>query len=266
MHLMVRILLVSLATSFFLRASANDSVQFVKTIPCFAKLFTTDAIGNIYVVTRNNSLVKYNANGDSLAVFNEVRQGKITQVDATNPLRILVYFSNYGQILILDNMLTLKSILKLPQIGLQNIRCIANSVDSKIWIYDPFEARLLKVDDKLNTQFSIPMRNILETPLDPIYMVEQDRNLYVVDSTLGIFKFDLFGFYNTSYLFNTNEVQCFKSDIVYWNKTVLVSYNTQTLYEKKLLLPSISDVLQVRVERNKVYIRSSNSIQIYNLN
>lgn len=244
----------------------QDELIFQKSIPCNSSLFTTDAIGNLYVIKSNNTLVKYNAEGDSIGLFNEVRNGKITHIDATNPLRLLLYYANYGQIVVLDNMLSVKSILKLPQINLQNIKCVASSADGKVWIYDPVEARLLKIDDKLNIQFSSPMRNILDQQLDPIFMVEQNRNLYIIDSLQGIFKFDLFGFYTNTYSFKTKEVQLFQNDLVFTDAIALHAYNTQTITEKKIKLPPLLDIHQVRVERNKVYIRLPNEIQIYSLN
>ena len=105
---------------------------------------------------------------------------------------------------------------------------------------------------------------MIPTMIDAVSMVEQDRNLYLVDSLQGIFKFDLFGFYNTTFHFNTKEVQCFNQDIVFMQQGVLTSYNTQTIQEKKQTLTDSSNILQVRIERNKLYVRKKNQIEIYN--
>jgi hypothetical protein len=257
------LVLLSMLSSF---TKAVDSLQLIKSISCNASFFTTDPIGNIYAICNQNSVIKYNVVGDSIAIFNELRKGKVSHIDATNPLRILVNYTSSGQLILLDNMLSIKSVLKIGQMGLQNVRCVATSADGKIWMYDPLDARLIKIDDKLNIQFSSSMRNVLQQPIDPIWMVEHGRNLYMLDSTQGIFKFDLFGFYNTTYPFQTKEMQCFKENIVYTKGNQLFSYNTQTLHEKHILLPlDEAHTLQVRVERNKVYIRTSSRINIYQL-
>ena len=46
--------------------------------------------------------LKMNSRGDSLAVFNDVKRfGTVTQVDATNPLKILLYYKNFSSIVVL---------------------------------------------------------------------------------------------------------------------------------------------------------------------
>src|SRR5579863_9753434 len=62
--------------------------------------FTVDNLGNIYVLNKDNQLKKESPQGDSLAVFNDVRRyGKIASVDVTNPLKILVYYREFSTII-----------------------------------------------------------------------------------------------------------------------------------------------------------------------
>src|SRR5690349_13769298 len=58
--------------------------------------FNVDNLGNIYVVGPSGQLKKMKPNGDSLAVFNNVRQyGKINFIDVSNPLKVLLHFKDY---------------------------------------------------------------------------------------------------------------------------------------------------------------------------
>ncbi|MCC7029373.1 MAG: hypothetical protein IT257_03640 [Chitinophagaceae bacterium] len=248
----------------FAKLFAADSLVFLKKIPVTAHLFTTDPVGNLYLVKGNNSLVKYNANGDSLAFFNEIKKGKITQIDASNPLRVLVYFADYGNILILDNILSLKSTLRLSALGIINAPCMANSADGNIWVYDP-AGTLVKINTKPEISFTSSLRNVLDKAIDPVYMTEQDRFLYIVDSTEGVKKFDQFGLFKTSFPFITKEIQYFNSYLVYFSAPWLISYNTLSMNENKIRLPGEEDILKVRVERNLVYIQRRDCIDIYSL-
>lgn len=259
--------LLILFISIFLLAeisSASDSLIFVKSISVSSRLFTTDPVGNIYLVKGSNALIKYNSNGDSTGFFNEIQKGKITQIDATNPLRVLLYFADYGNILMLDNVLSLKSTLKLSALGMVNVPCIANSADGNIWLYDP-SGNLIKVNNKPEISFTISLRNVLDHAIDPVYMIEQDRALYIVDSTEGVKKFDQFGLYKTSFPFLTKEIQYFNSYLVYYNPPYLVSYNTLSMQENKILLPDPDNIIKVRVERNNVFILRNESLDIYSL-
>lgn len=242
-----------------------DTIELNRSIPLNAKVFTTDPLGNCYVVKDNNILLKYNGIGDSIGIFNEVKKGKISQIDATNPLRVLLFLSDYNQVIILDNMLSIKSQFRLSALGIFTAHCIANSADGNIWVYDPSAGLLLKIDEKPNLRLSQPLRIVLEYPIDPIYMIEQERNLFVVDSTEGIKRFDQYGFFKTGYDFYTHETQFFNDYLVYYSKPYLYSYHTASFQEKKMELPNPESIQQVRVERNKVYILRFESLDIYNL-
>lgn len=241
---------------------AEDSIFLIKKIPVKSTLFTTDPVGNIYLVKGNNSVIKYNSNGDSIGFFNEIKKGRLTQIDASNPLRVLLFFADYGNILILDNVLSLKSTLKLSTLGIVNAPCIANSADGNIWVYDP-AGTLVKINSKPEISFTTSLRNVLEKTIDPVYMTEQDRSLFIVDTLEGIKKFDQFGLFKTSYPFTTQEVQYFNSYLVYFTAPFLISYNTNSMHENKIRIPDASDVLKIRVERDHIFVLRSQSFDIY---
>lgn len=235
-----------------------------KTIPLSEGYFTTDPIGNIYLVKENNFIVKYNAQGDSLAVFNDISSGAVTQIDATNPLRVLVFYAGFSKIKILDNILSLKNELDLARLGLFNIPCIANSMDGNIWVYDP-SGNLLKIDDRLEIKHSYFLRNMLDFNVDPSHLVERDRTLYMTDSLQGILQFDRFGFYRTVYKFMTKESSVINDFIVYLDKPYLKSYDKKSLRASEIALPNPEDIISARLEKNQVYILRKNQLDIYQL-
>ncbi|HPI55232.1 MAG TPA: hypothetical protein PLU10_11115 [Chitinophagaceae bacterium] len=245
---------------------ASDSLVWLKSIRIpDARFMSTDPLGNIYVVTSSNQLIRFNADGDSNAAFHEIRKGHITQVDATNPMRVLVFFSDFGQIAILDKQLSLKSVLKLPALGFLNVPCIANSADGGIWIFDPIVGSLVKIDESPSVLFTTNLRNVLDEPLNPQYMIEQERQLFVVDSTQGIKQFDLYGFFKQSFPFLTNEVQWINQQLIYFKSPYLYSYQVRQFTDQKIELPNASTIFQVRTERNRVFILRENQLEIYSL-
>ncbi len=243
-------------------AYSGDSLELKKSIPIRSNYFTTDPIGNIYVVKLNNTLIKYNYSGDSLNQFNERRNGKMTQIDATNPLRILVYYSDYSQLILLDNMLSLKTAIKLNLPNLLNALCVSNSSDGGIWVYGQ-NANLEKINEKMEPQFSLSMMNVLDPIPSPSSITEQDRNLFVVDSTHGVYRFDQLGLLKNSYPFQTKEIQFFSPYLVYDKNPYLISYNIEKFIEKKIELPQPEDIIKVRMEKNYIYILRSQRLDIY---
>jgi hypothetical protein len=257
--------LLILFTLFYFQLFATDSLVLIRTISTKSRLLSTDPLGNIYLVKENNTLLRLNERGDSIGIFNEIKKGKISHIDATNPLRILLFFSDYNQIVVLNNMLTIKNVLRLNSIGLNNVACIANSVDGNIWVYDPVLASLIKVDEQLKIIQTTNLRNVEENSISPGDMIEQDRSLFIADTIDGIRKFDQFGFFNTTFALKTNNIQTFNSFLVYYSSPFLYSYNTKSFTEKKILLPQPENILAVRVERNRLFILREDQLDIYDL-
>lgn len=258
--------LVFLLWVMSLGSGAQTTVTFYKSLEQESDLFTTDPIGNIYLVKNRNVLVKYSPDGDSLAVFNEVVYGKISRIDAINPLRVLVYYADYGRIVILDNMLSQKNVLNLRKINRYNIPCIANSADGNIWLMDAGTGELLKIDDRLDIKFQSPLRNILDFAVMPVGMQESNRELYLVDTANGVLHFDRFGFYVNKYPFYSSSVQVLYPYILFRSDSTFHSYETKTLYEQTLLIPEAISCLGIRLERDQLYIRRKNRIDLYKIN
>lgn len=244
-------------------AQAGDSLQLARFIPIQANFFTTDPLGNLYLVLKNQSVLRLNASGDSIGFFNQVKKGKLTHIDATNPLRVLLYYAQFQQVIILDNQTSLKSTVNLNSVGIYNPPLIANSADAQMWTYDPGTGELIKLDDQPQIRFKTGLRNVLDETLNPCFMVEQDRKFFLVDSVKGVYVFDQYGLYKLRYPIQTKAIQYFNDYLVYYKPPELISYHIRSFNEQRLTLPEPETILQVRLERNKVYILRPNGVSIY---
>src|SRR5258707_8265312 len=91
-------------------AQADTSFQFIKSIKGDIVAFTVDNLDNIYLLSSTNQVKKLNANGDSVAVFNDVKKfGQATLIDVSNPLKVLLYYRDFATILILDRILAIRN-------------------------------------------------------------------------------------------------------------------------------------------------------------
>src|SRR5882757_5717359 len=97
--------LLGLCFYFAIGAKAADSLIHVKAIPISARSLASDELGNVYVVKNDNSLIRYSQNGDSTAFYKSISNGDITTVDASNPLRVLLYYAPFSKVVVLDRML-----------------------------------------------------------------------------------------------------------------------------------------------------------------
>ena len=70
--------------------------KLAQSIPGDFKTINVDALGNIYLISPTDQLKKIKADGTLIAFYNDVkRYGKISAIDVSNPLKVLIYYKNY---------------------------------------------------------------------------------------------------------------------------------------------------------------------------
>ena len=124
-------------------AQTDSSFQFVKTVKGDIVTFTVDNLDYIYLLGSTNQVKKLNANGDSVAVFNNVRKyGQASLIDVSNPLKVLLYYSDFATIVVLDRMLNIRNTIDLRKQNILQVRAIGQSYDNKLWLYDEVDIKL----------------------------------------------------------------------------------------------------------------------------
>ncbi len=264
-------LLVALLVFFGATFGQNRAqAQFIKSIAVpEARTFTTDESGNIYVLRGKNELVRFDNNGDSTGFFRSVSNGEVSWIDATNPLRIMLYYQAFSKIVLLDRMLAPKNELDLKKLSIYNPSATGISADGKIWVYDFVNARLKKIDDQLNTNLtSNDMRMETQVVPAPTSLIEKEYKIYACDSAQGIFTFDRFGGYiNTLEIMGVSKMQVVGKQLIYLKGDTLQAYDLQSFELKKMPLPgSTEDLIDARVERNRLFILYKNRLDIYQQN
>jgi hypothetical protein len=112
------------------------------------RIAEADHLGNIFVVTEDNLLIKYDRTNQEKYRYANKRTGNITHLDVTNPLKVLVFFDDFNYLLILDNTLTEITDLRLEDHGFMDISAAAIANDDNYWVYDPVQFNLVKVSSR----------------------------------------------------------------------------------------------------------------------
>ncbi len=214
---------------------AQDSilkVNLVQAIKGEIRDFTTDNLGNLYLVMPGNQIKKLNAKGDSLAVYNDVkRYGNIYSIDATNPLKVLVYFKDFSTIVVLDRLLSVLNIIDLRKQNILQVNAIASSYDNNIWLYDELDSKLKKIDDNGNVLLeSTDFRQVFDSVPSPSAIYDRDGQLYMYDARQGLMVFDYYGAKkNNLQLLNYTDLQVVdKNTITSRDSSHIVLYKPST--------------------------------------
>lgn len=175
--------------------NATDSLVVLKTFNEPIGDFEVDNLGNLYLFGARQQLKKLSPTFDSLAIFNDTRHfGKLFMLDASNPLRILLFYRDFGAIIILDRFLNVRTILNLRTAGYQQVSAITQSYDNNIWLYDELENMIKKIDESGKTLTSSPdFRVLFDDPPQPQELHDFNRYLYASDSEKGLVVMDYFG-------------------------------------------------------------------------
>ena len=96
--------------------------------------FAVDNLGSIYLFYKTDQLKKLDANGDSVGVFNAVRKyGQLYSIDVTNPLKILLYYKDFGTIVTLDRFLNVRNTIDLRRLNIFQAKAVGLSFDNNVW-------------------------------------------------------------------------------------------------------------------------------------
>ena len=146
---MKRIFLILLCGLCCVCGRAQARLTLVSQKPLAATDFSVDNLGNVYVITPDGQLRKFTAQGDSVAAFNEVkRYGALTEIDVTNPLKILLFYSDFMTVVALDRFLGRLYSSDLRQAQILQASTVAAAYDNGFWVFDEQNAQLKKIGDQ----------------------------------------------------------------------------------------------------------------------
>jgi hypothetical protein len=261
------LLILSSATIGF--SQADTSLKLVQTIKGGYEDFTVDNLGNIFLLDSNNQLKKLSPNGDSVAIFNDVRKyGKVYSIDAGNPLKILLYYRDFGTIVVLDRLLNIRNTIDLRKQNIFQAKAICQSFDNAIWVYDEGEATLKRIGDDGNiVDQTGDFRLQLDEAPSPTFIEDHDRLVYLYDSSKGLLVFDYFGTLKNKLAFTGWQDFQLAGKYVVGRKGVLLErYQLSTLLVEEKTLPGIlKNTAKIRIAIDRLYCLRNGSLYIYSL-
>ena len=250
-------------------AQGDSSLQLIKIIKGGFTDFSVDNLGNILLLDSNNQLKKLGPNGDSVAIYNDVRQyGKVFSIDAGNPLKILLYYRDFGTIVVLDRLLNVRTTIDLRKQNIFQAKAICQSYDNAVWVYDEGEAKLKRIGDDGNIiDQTGDFRLQLEEAPSPAFIEDHDRLVYLYDSSKGLLIFDYFGTLKNKLAFiGWQDFQMAGKYILGRKGVLLERYQLSSLsLEEKLLPGTLKNTDKMRIAGDRLFCLRSGWLYVYAL-
>ena len=221
-------------TCFFL------DYQFSMAVRVSGDQHFSDPMGNVYI-TLGNTLNKYSAEQEKIGHYTNAYLGNIFSVDVSDPLRILIYYKDYNQVVWVDNFLSeIRSPVWLDDLGLNLAELVCSSSQGGFWVFNSLNNQLQYYSADLQLRHESPSLNILTGPdIHPMFMIEKNLSLYLNVPGMGILVFDRFGNYSKTLQVETPSVfQVTDRHVYYMGDGELRSYDLRMAETTSLDLPA----------------------------
>lgn len=245
----------------------SENPHFQKENAVFFKDHTllTDHLFNFYSIS-DQSIKKYDVKGKELGNYSNSYLGSINYTDVSDPFRILLFYKDFNQIVFLDKYLTqILSPINLDDldIGLPSIACVSGM--GGFWVFDEQNSQLKHFNRNLKIiNESTSVNTLINTKQKPSCLLEKNNYLFIDFPDAGIVILDKYGaFYKTYKVKNIDSFQVDGKNIYYFRDNAFIRYNFELLQTDTLPKPQKKDIKNIRLEKNKVFVQTIDSLYLY---
>lgn len=260
-------LLLQLHLAFFCLGQKSSSFQLIRTYAGSITDAAIDNLENVYVVSATDQLKKFSPNGDSVAVYNNVRRfGKLTAMDVSNPLKLLLFYKDFSSIVILDRLLAIRSSIDLRRTNMLQVTAVGLSYDNNIWLFDALENKLKKINEEGQVLLETPdLRLVFNESISPQQIIDRNKQVHLYDSTKGLYVFDQYGTFKRKMpLSGWENISVTEKQILGTSNNALQVYQPSTLmHTHQPLPPHFSSYYRYFLSHNKLLALSPKGLFIY---
>jgi hypothetical protein len=225
-----------------------------------------DRMSNVYLTDSKNNLFQYNATGRIMNTYSPSRTGHIGNVEAWNGMKVMLFYDDQQQIILLDRFLNNISTINLRNYTDGLIKVATTTADDRLWLFNESEFSLLKFDPRsFEIVSTTPLNLTFDRKKTDIRFIREYQNMvYMVDKTTGIYVFDNLGNYKKTLPFPELSFIGFKGDELYFlTGGKLHFFNLYSFAERSLDVPPAPTYRQVLVGEDLVYLLSDSGLDLY---
>ena len=245
--------------------SKAQEYQFIAKIDTLAKIVSVDNFGNLFVVTPENEVLKFNAQGKFLWNYTNNNFGEITQLDVTDPLRVILFYAAFQQIIVLNNNLSEISKYSFNQNPEVQVTLVSSANNNGFWVYDQINRELKKLSNSFLDDLrsgNIYQRNGFDMKAD--FIITDEQHVYVNDEKEGIRIFDNYGnFIKTALVNAPNGFEVNGDEICFFAEDKLMSYNYFSFQLQEIKLPTKGHFSNAILRFNRLVVLNEKGLTLW---
>lgn len=240
-----------------------DSLHFQRAIPVVATFATGDNLSNTYIINQENAVEKYDSTGRRTGAYSNNRLGIATFLDASNPLKLLVWYPDFQTVVLLDRTLTEMGRINFSGLGYTSVQAVAMAFDGNIWIFDDAASQAVKIGlDRTVLRESRPINAALSTRFSANRIRDNGQVAYLNDPQNGLCILDQYANLETAVnSVKTNDLEVNGAWLIFPEADALCLRNQAFFVQQRLPLPKTFD--QLWPGKNEVYIQRGGRLEIY---
>lgn len=227
----------------------------------------TDYKGNIFFLDQKRNIVQLDTLGRLITIFSPPVRGRVATIDAGNPMKILAFYFDRQQLLLLDRFLRPISSTSLLDFDFDGtIRAAGLASGDGFWLFNETTFSLGKLDTRLRKIISdTPLNLILDRERFDIRMVREYQNMvYLLDYSGGIYIFDNLGNYKNKLPITGVSYIDFRDDELYYVKDNKLHFlDLYTSQVKVMDLPD-GDFTSALISGNQLFLFNEKAGFVYN--
>ncbi|MFN0037438.1 MAG: hypothetical protein ACKVUS_20450 [Saprospiraceae bacterium] len=248
-------------------AQAQDTCALLFSIPQNAHFAAADHLANTYLA-HGFDLEKYDSTGSLVARYSNNRLGTAGFIDASNPLKILVWYADFQTAVFLDRNMTELGRLNLAEAGFPAVRCLASAADGNLWAYDEATSHLLKLStagEKLTE--SQPLSLAFAQSFAPTCIRDDGgQAVFLSDPAQGVAVFDAFAQLDKTLPFKgVFQFEVENGTLFFLEKGGIRAENWRGLSSKKIPLPSGAqwEGAVLWISKKRLFVQTKSGVAVY---
>ncbi|WP_152981566.1 hypothetical protein [Hymenobacter sp. AT01-02] len=228
-----------------------------------------DRRGNVYVTDVRNTLHQYGPDGQALNTYSPPLPGHTAQVEAWNTTKVLVFYDDRQEILLLDRFMAPITKLTLLDYFDGIVRVATLAPDDRYWLLNESDLTLRQLD-------LAAARFTITTPLDLLigrsrpdfrFLREYQNNIYLLDHNNGVYVFDNLGNYRKKLPFTGLTSLGFRGDELYYIAPDGIHFfHLYHLTDRVVPLPPVATPLQqILLGEQYAYLLTTAGLQVYKM-